>query len=119
MGIPLDFAKRGEQVISLYTWYLGGKQSLVNTVDFQYPYAYDPVSPMKATAHDDVNLMSIVTLIKASASGHPSRISSLPFPMMNIMETDGHKTCRQPISSLSTYVIVVNPYRHCKMSAYS
>ena len=34
MGIPLDFAKRGEQVISLCMQYLGGKQSLVSTVDF-------------------------------------------------------------------------------------
>ena len=34
MGIPLDSAKRGEQVISLYTPYLGGKQSLVSTVGF-------------------------------------------------------------------------------------
>ena len=34
MGIPLDFAKRGEQVISLYTRYLGGKQSLASTVGF-------------------------------------------------------------------------------------
>ena len=50
MGIPLDFAKRGEQVISLYTWYLGGKQSLVSTVGFQYPYACDPVNPMMALA---------------------------------------------------------------------
>ena len=32
MGILLDSAKRGEQVISLYTRYLGGKQSLVSTV---------------------------------------------------------------------------------------
>ena len=34
MGIPLDFAKCGEQVISLYMPYLGGKQSLVSTVGF-------------------------------------------------------------------------------------
>ena len=34
MGILLDSAKRGEQVISLYTRYLGGKQSLVSTVGF-------------------------------------------------------------------------------------
>ena len=32
MGIPLDSAKRGEQVISLYTRYMGGKQPLVSTV---------------------------------------------------------------------------------------
>ena len=32
MGILLDYAKRGEQVISLYTWYMGGKQPLVSTV---------------------------------------------------------------------------------------
>ena len=34
MGIPLDVVKRGEQVISLYTRYLGGKQSLVSTIGF-------------------------------------------------------------------------------------
>ena len=34
MGTPLDFTKRGEQVISLYRRYLGGKQSLVSTVGF-------------------------------------------------------------------------------------
>ena len=50
MGIPLDSAKHGEQVISLYTRYLGGKQSLVSTVGYQYPYACDLVSPMKASA---------------------------------------------------------------------
>ena len=32
MGIPLDSAKRGEQVISLYTRYVGGKQILISTV---------------------------------------------------------------------------------------
>ena len=34
MGIPLDSTKRGEQVIFLYTRYLGGKQLLVNIVGF-------------------------------------------------------------------------------------
>ena len=34
MGIPLDSTKHGEQVISLYTWYLDGKQSLASTVGF-------------------------------------------------------------------------------------
>ena len=34
LGIPLDFVKRGEQVISLYTRNLGGKQSLASTVGF-------------------------------------------------------------------------------------
>ena len=34
MGILLDSAKHGEQVISLYMRYLGGKQSLVSTVGF-------------------------------------------------------------------------------------
>ena len=32
MGIPLDLAKRGEQVISLYIRYVGGKQILISTV---------------------------------------------------------------------------------------
>ena len=32
MGIYLDSAKRGEQVISLYTRYVGGKQILISTV---------------------------------------------------------------------------------------
>ena len=34
LGIPLDFVKRGEQVISLYTRNLGSKQSLASTVGF-------------------------------------------------------------------------------------
>ena len=34
MGIPLDSAKRGQQVISLYTQCVGGKQILVSTVGF-------------------------------------------------------------------------------------
>ena len=32
MRLPLDSAKHGEQVISLYTWYVGGKQILINIV---------------------------------------------------------------------------------------
>ena len=32
MGIPVDSAKRGEKVISLYTRYMGGKQTSINTV---------------------------------------------------------------------------------------
>ena len=31
-GNPLDSTKRGEQVISLYTQYVGGKQTLISTV---------------------------------------------------------------------------------------
>ena len=34
MGIPLDSAKHGEQVISFCMQYLGGKQSLVSTIGF-------------------------------------------------------------------------------------
>ena len=33
MGIPLDYAKREEQVISLYTRYVGGKPTLISTVN--------------------------------------------------------------------------------------
>ena len=33
MGIPFNFAKRGEQVISLYTRYVDDKQTLVSTVN--------------------------------------------------------------------------------------
>ena len=32
MGILLDSTKRGEKVISLYTRYMGGKQTSINTV---------------------------------------------------------------------------------------
>ena len=32
MRIPLVSAKRGEQVISFYTRYVGGKQTLISTV---------------------------------------------------------------------------------------
>ena len=51
--------------------------------------------------------MSAVTLMKASALGCPSRLPLLPFPMTNIMESDRHETCRQPVSSLSTHIVVV------------
>ena len=51
--------------------------------------------------------MSAITLIKASASGRPSRLSLLPFAMMNIMGSDRHKTCRQPVSSSSTHIVTV------------
>ena len=32
IGIPLDSAKHGEQVVSLYTRYVDGKQTLISTV---------------------------------------------------------------------------------------
>ena len=32
MGIPLDSTKRGKQVISLYSRYVGGKQTLISTI---------------------------------------------------------------------------------------
>ena len=62
MGIPLDFAKRGEQVISFYTRYVGGKQTLIVSSACNDSPAFTP-SP-----HEGVNL------IKASALGSLSRL---------------------------------------------
>ena len=45
--------------------------------------------------------------MKASVLGCPSRLLVASFPMMNIMETDGHERYRQPISLPSPHVVDV------------
>ena len=51
--------------------------------------------------------MSAVTLMKVSASGFPLRLPLLPFRMTNVMETNSHETCCQPVSSSSTHIVAV------------
>ena len=62
MGIPLDSAKHGEQVISLYTRYVGGKQTLI------VPSACNDSPAFTPSPHEGVNLM------KASPLGSLSRL---------------------------------------------
>ena len=50
IGIPLGFTKRGEQVISLYTLYMGGKQPFIRIVSLHCPLSLNVVSFMKASA---------------------------------------------------------------------
>ena len=87
------------------TWAASNHWSVLSV--FNTPTLVTPSAPWGHQPYEDVSLMSAITLMKASASGCPSRLSSLPFPMTNIMETDRHKTCRQPVSSLSTNVVTV------------
>ena len=48
-----------------------------------------------------------VILMKALALGCPTRLPVTLFPTRNIMQTDGHERCRQPVSSLSSHVVDV------------
>ena len=82
IGISLGFTKRGEQVISLYTRYVGGKQPFIRIVSLHYPFSLNVVSFMKASAFE--------CLVKYFFA------SSLP---MSAMEADGCKRDRQPMSS--------------------
>ena len=82
IGIPLDFTKRGEQVISLYTWYVGGKQPFIKIVSLYYPFSLNAISFMKALAFERLAKYFFT--------------SSLP---MSAMEADGCKRDRQPMSS--------------------
>ena len=45
-----------------------------------------------------------VSLMKASALGCPTRLPVTLFPTRNIIQTDGHERCRQPVSSPSSHV---------------
>ena len=82
IGIPLDFTKRREQVISLYTWYVGGKQPFIRIVSLYCPFSLNAVSFMKVSAFE--------RLVKYFFT------SSLP---INAMEADGWKRDHQPMSS--------------------
>ena len=48
-----------------------------------------------------------VILMKALALGCPTRLPVTLFPTRNIMQTDGHERCRQPVSSPSSHVVDV------------
>ena len=113
MRIPLDSAKRGEQVISLYTRYLGGKQSLDSTVGFQYPYAYDPVNPIRASA---------LWWRQSHERHHPHEGISLRASFeafVAALSYDEYYGNWRAQNMPSTHVIIVNPYRRCKTSIYS
>ena len=72
IGIPLDFTKRGEQVISLYTWYVGGKQQFIRIISLHCPFSLNAVSFLIASAFE-----CLVRYFLTSSS------------LMSIMEADG------------------------------
>ena len=82
IGIPLDFTKHREQVISLYTCYVGGKKPFIRIVSLYCPFSLNAVSFMKVSAFE--------RLVKYFFT------SSLP---MSAMEADWWKRDRQPTSS--------------------
>ena len=82
IGIPLDFTKRGEQVIALYIWYVGGKQPFIRIVNLYCPFSLNVVSFMKVSTFEHLAKYFFT--------------SSLP---MSAMEADGCKKDRQPMLS--------------------
>ena len=82
IGIPLGFTKRGEQVISLYTWYVGGKQPFIRIISLHCPFSLNVVSFMKASAFECLARYFLT--------------SSSP---MSTMKANGCKRGRQPMSS--------------------
>ena len=52
IGIPLGFTKRGEQVISLYTRYVGGKQPFIMVVSLHCPFSLNTINFMEASAFE-------------------------------------------------------------------
>ena len=82
IGIPLDFTKHGEQVIFLYTWYVGSKQPFIRIISLVCPFSLNAVNFMKASTFE--------CLVKYFFTSSPP---------MNAMEADGCKRDRQPTSS--------------------
>ena len=82
IGIPLGFTKRGEQVISLFTRYVGGKQPFIRIVSLHCPFSLNAVSFMKAST-----FRCLVRYFLTSSSP------------MSTMKVDGCKRGHQPISS--------------------
>ena len=89
MRIPLDLVKRGKQVISLYTWYVGGKQI------FNWYRRLVIILQLQSCQ-----------LMKVSAFGNVSFLGALwgfPWPMMNGWELSWHGIpvsqyrCRRPM----------------------
>ena len=81
IGILLDFTKRREQVISLYTWNVGGKQPFIRIVSLYCPFNLTTVSFMKASAFERLVMYFFTSSLLKSA-----------------MEADGCKRDRQPMS---------------------
>ena len=81
IGIPLGFTKHGEQVISLYIRYVGGKQPFVRIVSLHCPFSLNVVSFMNASTFE-----CLVRYFLISSSS------------MSTMKADGCKRGRQPIS---------------------
>ena len=52
IGILLGITKRGEQDISLYTQYVGGKQPFIKVNSLPYPFSLNAVSFMEALAFE-------------------------------------------------------------------
>ena len=81
MGILLDSAKRGKQVISLYTRYVGGKQPFIKVVSLHCPFSLYAVSFMEASAFE-----CLVRCFLTSSSS------------MTTIKADGFKRVHQPMS---------------------
>ena len=107
MGIPLDSTKTREQVISLYTWYVGGKQTSISTVSLWWPFDFYPVALMRASAqwgcqsHEGINLR-----VSYEVSRH----------LLSNEEYYGNWWTRKMSSAC---IIAVIPCCRCKTSAYS
>ena len=71
------------------------------------PLAFNALRALTPLALWGRQLYEGISLMKASALGCPSRLPVASFPMMNIMETDGSKICRQPVSSSLIHVVIV------------
>ena len=82
MGIPLGSTKRGEQVISLYTRHVGGKQPFIKVVSLHRPFSLNAVSFMEASAFECL-----------------VRYFLTAFSPMSTMKADGCKKGRQSTSS--------------------
>ena len=98
MGIPLDSTKRGEQVISLYTWYVGGKQTSISIVSLWWPSGFHPVTLMRASAQWG----------RQSHEGVSLRVSYKEYYA-------NWRTRKMPLA----FIVAVNPCCRCKTSAYS
>ena len=52
IGIPLGITERGKQDVSLYTQYVGGKQSFIKVVSLSCPFSLNAVSSSEALAFE-------------------------------------------------------------------
>ena len=107
MGIPLDSSKRGEHIISLYTRYVGGKQTSISTVSLWWHSGFHPVALLRASTqwgrhpHEGVSLR-----VSYEASRH----------LISYEEYYANwRTRKMP----SAYIVTVVPCCRCNTSAYS